>query len=411
MDYSIEDLSNISLRKLQEEEEYLEQEIKNEDISYSGLKDIDAYLKLICIKFQIALQFIDKIETRQLNLSMQTYRNLAAEKSIAAVRMLEEIGSENISEDQKNLITESQEYDEAKRLFQMLLMRGGASFFESKIEDTKKTRMVAQVIARAIRKYTSPDDNYSRLFKTERLPNFFRKVVNIFFYFFAFENQQKPSYGIEEGEELTYSSEQMLMPVSQVIYYLEHEVLSGLEKKLQDHPGDAHLQQQIQSTREKIDEFKQLKFVPRSTPIVIEKGFYTDWWTGFTKEGELLVTVSLPVTFKSGTNLERVQELVQSEITRKLAGKGISSALDEDYAYLKGLESGKRGSSRTPSFRINAAKGFRILKSIYPFLKLLEDKKTFRKLITLVSQEGRKSSQKLFEQMILKGDNSLKQLR
>ena len=123
------------------------------------------------------------------------------------------------------------------------------------------------------------------------------------------------------------------------------------------------------------------------------------------------MTVSLPVTFKSGTNLERVQELVQSEITRKLAGKGISSALDEDYAYLKGLESGRRGSSRTPSFRINAAKGFRILKSIYPFLKLLEDKKTFRKLITLVSQGGRKSSQKLLEQMILKGDDSLKQLR
>lgn len=410
MDFSIEDRRAASVRKLQELESFLEQEIRSQEISYSGLKDIDANLKLINTRFKIAIQLIERIEAGQLSSSIEALHDLAQEKSKEAVQMLEDLVGENISEDQKSLITEAKGYREAKENFQLLLLKGGGVFFERKIEDAKKARLIARIITKSIRKHTAPDDRYSQVFKTEELPKILRRLVNFFLPILAPENQKEPPYGIGEGEEVEYSSKKIKLPLSQAIFYLENELLPKFEKELKDYPDNHYLQQQLYSTRRRIEEYKQLKFIPRATPIVMEKGFYTNWLNGYTADGEMLVTVALPVRFKSGTNLDRIQELVQAEITRELAGKGISASLDKDYHYLKKLESGRRGDSRVPSSKINTAKGFRVLKNSYPFLKHLEEKKDFQKLVDLVQQRGKRPTQKLLEQMILTGDSKFKSL-
>ena len=122
---------------------------------------------------------------------------------------------------------------------------------------------------------------------------------------------------------------------------------------------------------------------------MVEHGLYTQWLTGYTVDGEALVSVPLRVTYRGGTNLDRAQQLIQDEITRKAAGRGISPDLDASYHHLRSLESGIRGSSRTPSLRLNAKRGFRTLKQAVPSLARLEDRTELRRLMALVTSSSR----------------------
>ncbi len=404
---SLEEQWKIRLNKLQERESFLEQQVQDLQIEYSGLKDIDTLLELINLKFNMALKAIEGIATRPADSSREALGELAREKSRQAVSMLEDLRGENISLDQTDLISGAAGFKEAKRLFNLLLLKGGAVFFEAKIEEAKIVRKLARIIAEAINKYTSPDDRYAQVFKTEKLPEILRKLVNLFLPVLAPENQKEPPYGIEEGEEFACSAERIKMPLSQAIFYLENELLPRIEKELQANPGNPILQRRLRFAAEKIEEYKRIKYIPRSTPLIMEKGFYTDWWTEYSADGEIMVTVDLTVHFKSGTNLERIQELIQAEITRKAAGRGICPALDEEYAYLKSLESGKRGSSRLPGFKINTAKGFKTLAASYPLLKRLEDKEELKKLISLARQRGKTATQKQLGRMLLTGSDSI----
>jgi hypothetical protein len=102
--------------------------------------------------------------------------------------------------------------------------------------------------------------------------------------------------------------------------------------------------------------------------------------------------------------------MVQTELVRTLAGKGICPALDEDYHFRKSLESGLRGSSRVPSFKVNIRRGFQEIKSLYPALRCVEDKQEFRKLVDLVRAQGRKRSQKAIENLIQRDSQRLPEL-
>ena len=93
-----------------------------------------------------------------------------------------------------------------------------------------------------------------------------------------------------------------------------------------------------------------------------------------------------------------------------MARRGICPALDKEYYYLRSLESGKRGSSRLPGFKINTIKGFRALKYQFPFLAQLEDKRSFQRLIDLVRQRGRGTVRRMLEQMVLSDESSFKKL-
>ena len=158
-----------------------------------------------------------------------------------------------------------------------------------------------------------------------------------------------------------------------------------------------------------------MRFVPRSTPgstpIIVGKDFYTNSITEFTADGELMVSVDLPVAYNSGTNLERMQELVQGDVTRRLAGRGICADLDEQYRHLKSLESGLKGSSRTPSMKLDLRGGFASLKRDYPAIRHLENKQEFRRLLEMVEHGERRKVRQLLTQSILRGDVRPKELQ
>jgi hypothetical protein len=105
------------------------------------------------------------------------------------------------------------------------------------------------------------------------------------------------------------------------------------------------------------------------------------------------------VTFRSGTNLDRIMELVRMDVVRRIAGRGVSPGIDREYRHLRSLESGIRGSSRTASMKLDAAWGYRVLKQEFPFLARLADKRKFAELVDHI-QSGRGSAERRVEALI-----------
>jgi hypothetical protein len=414
MDRFLEGEKDRALQEMLDREVTLQNRVSEENLKLSGLKDLDSVLELAAVKFEIANHLLARFDPAKSEPEGPEGASSAAQiiraRSTDAVNLLEELRTMNISEDQKGLITEAEAYAKVRDGFERFILNGGGVFFEAKIDDAKKIEILSQAVADSVRKYMAPDDRYRPVFKTEDLPRFFRQLVNFFLPILAPEGQQDPPYGIEEGEEVQLSSERMKMPLSQAVYYLETELMPQLQKDLEANPGSRDLQRQISLIQDKLREYKNITFRSRATPINLEKGFYTDWLSQYTADGELLVTVSIPVKYKSGTNLDRLREMVQTELVRTLAGKGICPALDEDYRFRKSLESGRRGSSRLPSFKLDIRRGFQELKTLYPALKGLEDRGEFQQLVDLVGSSGRKRSQKLIESMIQGDSRDLLQL-
>jgi hypothetical protein len=197
------------------------------------------------------------------------------------------------------------------------------------------------------------------------------------------EGDAGPPYGIEEGEEKLCARERMTLPLSQAVLYLETEVLPSLREALRGEPGNAAIQGQIRDVQRRIEGYRGLRLTPRSTPVLLEKGYYTEAVTGFSADGEPLVGVPLPVTYLSGTNLSRTRELVQLQIVRGLAGRGVCRALDEQLADLKRLESGPRGSSRAPSLKLTLRGNYERLRRELPGLAVLDDDRQFRALLKI----------------------------
>jgi hypothetical protein len=177
-------------------------------------------------------------------------------------------------------------------------------------------------------------------------------------------------------------------------------MMPDLERQLAENPADPLLQRQRQALCEKLTELRRMRFIPRSTPIVVERDFYTDWWSGYTADGELLVSVPLPVRLRSGTNLDRLKELVQGEVVRRLAGRRVCPELDRDLRFRKSLASGRYGSTRLPRFKLDLHRGFGALKSLYPALQRLEDKRELSGLLELVRRRSRGAAQRAIEGLL-----------
>jgi hypothetical protein len=393
----------IAVRELEARESFLERERRDEERTFSGLKNLDVELEIAKIKLKTALQIVEVLPVMRDSSLFHGLRSKAQEKAREATQVLEELLALNVSEDQRNLIKDSPEYRQAAELLKQLILQGGGVFFEFKEADKKKARLVASALTGALLKYVVPDDRYVQLFKTEELPPFLRALVNIFLPTIAPERQAEPPYGIEEGEQRIYRSDRMRMPLSQAILFMEEDLLPTLENALKENRGDTELQSQIVAVQNRLRQYRGLDFVPRSTPIVLEKDFYTEWISDYTIDGELLVTVDVPVQFRSGTNLDRIQELVRSEFARRLAGKGICPELDEEYEYLKDIRSGIHGSSLWPSLKLNGERAFQMLKKRYPSLRMLEDKRGFRRLLDIVSEKKRGRALKLITKTIFGG--------
>jgi hypothetical protein len=406
MKNGIKEQIRIELENKLEKEYLLEQKVNSLDLSFSGLKDLDDLFCLITTKLEIALTCISALGSQQLSDETNRLQEIAKIRSQTAVVLLENLLDLPISEDQKHLVTDAEGYKKAKDLLHEFLLKGGGYFFQTKIKDKKKAKKIAEVVIGSIKTHAVQGEEYEPHVKPEKLPKFLRKIINIFLPVFAPENQKGPPYGINEGEEVINTSQKMRMPLSQAVFYYENEILPQLKEKLEQSPGDTRLQKKIYETEKRINTFRQLVFFPRSSPVFPEKDYYTDGISGYTDDGELLITIHIPVR----TNLDRILQMVKADVARKLAGKGICPDLDRHYFFLKRIESGRRGNSRTPSFKLDTSTGFSMLKNLYPFLQQLEHKDVFQKLIRLVKTAGTSYTRNVVVKMIMQADNEFKAL-
>ena len=367
------------LQGLLEEEARLEVELRRVEESLSRLRDIDLVLSLAAAKLTVCVEMLRH--------PREGMSRLVREKAQAALRLVEGLQAENLSEDQRGIVQSDPRYAQVRERLQEFLLAGGSGLFDAEPASARARRILSRTIVSAVRKFTAADDRYAPL-DLEDYPPLVRKVLLYLFPVFVRENPEQPPYGIEEGQELTYSSPRMKLPLSQAVFYLEQEVIPELQRRLAESPGDPRLQEEIRRTRERAEDYRKLRFFPRSTPVLLEKGYYTEGMTGYTVDGEMLVPIPLPVSFRSGTNLDRVMEQVRMEVVRRIAGRGVSREVDREYRRLRSLESGRRGSSRTPSMKLDAAWGYRVLRQDFPFLARLADKGGFARLVQEIRWAG-----------------------
>jgi hypothetical protein len=389
-----ENALSLETQRLADEEARLDGEVRALQESLSGLRDIDLTLTLASTKLALCMQLMKLAASPRGASIRDTLEERITETALAALRLVDALLVENISEDQRGSVQARPLYADFRARLQEFVLAGGGGFLAARQTDARRRRILARTIAAALRKYTGPDDRYPPL-EMETWPPFFRRLLLHLFPVMIREHPERPPYGIEEGDEVIYSSRRMKLPLSQAIFYMENDLLPELEKRLAESPGSASLQTEIRSTREKVEELRKLRFFPRSTPVLLESGFHTDGMTGYTNDGEMLVPIPLPVTFRSGTNLDRVMELVRMDVVRRIAGKGVSSLVDKEYRHLRSLESGIRGSSRTASMKIDTAWGYRVLRQDFPVLARLADKERFKELVDLV--HGRPGGEKRIE--------------
>jgi hypothetical protein len=388
----LQDLLSIETRSLLEEESRLANAVRGMEESLSGLRDIDLVLSLAGTRLSLCLQLMKRIAGRADPAERRELEEMITEKSLSALRLVEGLLAENVSEDQKGIVQADPLYANVRNLLEQFLLAGGGGFMESRQSDARKRRVLSRSVVAAIRKYTGEDDRYPAL-ELERYPPAVRKLLLFLFPVMIRENPEKPPYGIEEGEEVTYFSQNMKLPLSQAIFYMENELLPDLKMKLTQSPGARALQEEIRRVQERVDDYKKLRFFPRSTPVLLEKGYYTEGMTGYTADGEMLVPIPLPVSFKSGTNLDRAMELVRMDVVRRIAGRKVNSAIDKEYRRLRSLSSGIRGNSRTTSMKLDAVWGYRVLRQDFPFLRRLTDKRMFEELVDLVHTGSAGSSE------------------
>jgi hypothetical protein len=131
--------------------------------------------------------------------------------------------------------------------------------------------------------------------------------------------------------------------------------------------------------------------------------------TFYSPDGEMLVPLPIPVSFRSGTNLDRKMELVRMEVVKRIAGRGVSPAVDEEYRRLRSLESGIRGSSRTASLKMDTAWGYRVLRQEFPFLARLSDKEGFKELAGIVRSGSLRTTERRIAALI-EGDQGASSL-
>jgi hypothetical protein len=399
MDAGIADALSLEAERLLAEEARLEHLVQETERDLAGLRDIDAVLRLAAAKLSLCLNLMKRT-------AVEGREQAIAEKALAAVGLVEGLLTENISEDQKGVIQEDPRYAEVRSLLETFLLAGGSGFLEAPQADARRRRVLSRGIVAAIRRHAAPDDRSPPLL-LEDYPPFIQTVLRALFPVMVRENPEMPPYGIEEGEEVINSSSNMQMPLSQAIFYMENELIPELERKLIGNPGSDSLQQEIREVRERVEDYRKLRFFPRSTPVLLEKGYYTEGMTSYTVDGEMLVPIPLAVSTRSGTNLDRKMELVRMDVVRRIAGRNVSSSLDREYRRLRSLESGRRGTSRTPSMKLDAAWGYRVLRQEFPFLARLADKGRFKELVDIVTAGSTAASERRIESLIEKDQQGI----
>ena len=351
----------------------------------AGIRDLDIILTLAETRIALCLCLMRGRETR--GDDVQRLHGEVSEKALSAVRLVEGLLAENISEDQRGVVQAHPVYARFRSRMEQFVMAGGVGLLQPPAISDRKKRTLARALTAAIRRLVAVDDMTPAL-AVDRFPAFFRTILLTLFPVMIRENPEKPPYGIEEGQEITYASQKMKLPLSQAILYMEDELLPDLEAQLARAPGTTGVQEEIRRLRERVAEYKKLRFFPRSTPVLLESGYYSEGMTSYTAEGEMLVPIPLAVSFRSGTNLDRMMEMVRIDVVRRIAGKGVSPLIDAEYRRLRSIESGPRGNSRMTSMKMDAVWGYRVLRQEFPALARLSDKKAFKELVDMAHSQS-----------------------
>ena len=386
------------LEELERREAALLVKVATADRNYAGLRDLDHVLGLVECRFQMALAIVQLI--RRSSEPAPRLHDRARDAAQLALAMLDELAATGVSDDQRDTITQHPAYLGAKDALERLIVAGGGGLLEPDGLPISKVRFVSGVVASALRAQAAPDDRYRQLIRPEKLPRWLRTPVRLLFSVIAPENQADPPYGIEEGDEELISAERIRLPLSQAILFLRDEVLTPLRDTLAQRPGETALQARIAEVERYVGELERLRFIPRPTPLVIEQGFYTNAIGGYTADGELLVSVPLTANYRGGTNLDRKRDMLKQEIARRLAGHGVSQTLDDNYRHLRSLQSGLRGSSRTPSMKLDALRAFVQLKREIPALRQIDTKDELQRLLDLAARSPRRVVQAAVEAML-----------
>jgi len=396
-DFSLSDLTRTT-QELEAEEARLEGIAEDMDWRLSGLKDIELLLTLALVKLRICLAIMKRSQGRPS--SGEELGVSVGRRASSAIRIVESLVTQNVSDDQNGIVQASPLFGEVKNLIEEFVVLGGGGFLEPPDVDEHKTHILSRTVTTSLRKFLGDDDRYPPL-EVTRFPPFVQKILLTLFPVLIRLRPQKPPYGIEEGEEVTYSAPAMRLPLSQAIHYMESELLPDLERRLAAEPGHSGLQEEIRKVRIQLEQYRNMRVLPRAAPVLpLAKGLYTEAMTAFTQDGEVLVSIPIAVSFRSGTNLDRKMELVRMDVVRRVAGRGVSAEIDKEYRRLKSLESGPRGSSRTPSFKLDTAWGYWVLRKEWPFLSRLSDKERFNELAQVVRSGSRVAAERFVEALV-----------
>jgi len=387
------------VRRLTGTEARLDAEVRIDDRRFAGLRDFRTILELAAVRLELATLAVEGGRDAE----------LARGKALAALQALDDLRGLSLSDDQSGVIRDSPEFAAAQAQLERFLMAGGAPLLEDRVADAERVRSLARIVASAVSKHAHRDDTYRPLFKTEQLREPLRSLLKALLPVSAREHQADPPYGLEEGQEEVRRAPRMTVPLPQAVHYLSEEVLPAYREALEADPGSAGLQATIAALERRIERLRTLRVYPRSTPLPIEPGVQTDALIGFTAEGVPLVTLGIGVDVRSGTNLDRMRELIQSEVVRRCAGGRFAPELDREYRRLAaggraggGRAGGLRPGGTVPhSLRLDHRRLFPALRRAYPVLRHLEDRAQLRALLEHCRRYGEAATRRLIEMELL----------
>ncbi len=358
----------VRLNDLELRETALSQRFERVRREYSGLFDIELALELIKCRIDIALLALGVMSDRSLGFSatdiLHRKASVAARTGVSLFNEL--VGA--CAESDETLDSFSL-YPEVRSAIDALILAGGAGFFREHVEEGAAHEFLLGVVADAIRKYAAPDDRYRPLFGSRRRRGVFASFLYRFLPMSARETEFDPC-GVDESEVEHVGT--IALPLPQAILFYEREVLPEVE------PSGGERAERV---RRIISELRSISVRPRARPLLHPGDYYTAGLVRFSSEGEPLVPVSIPAAYRTGTNLDRVMELVRDEVTRNIAGTGLLPALDAELDRLRSLESGRAGSALFPRSRLDTRRWFPRLKERFPQVAVLENRKVFPHLL------------------------------
>ncbi len=379
------------VRRLTGAEARLDAEVRFDDRRFAGLRDFRTILELAAVRLELATLAVEGGRDAE----------LARGKALAALQALDDLRGLSLPDDQFGVIRGSSEFAAAQGQLERFLMAGGGPLLEDRVAGAERVRALARIVASAVSKHAHRDDTYRPLFRTEKLREPLRSLLKALLPVSAREHQAEPPYGLEEGQEEVRRAPRMTVPLPQAVHYLSEEVLPAYREALEADPGDAGLQASIAALEQRIERLRAARVYPRSTPLPIEPAVQTDTLVGFTADGVPLVTLGIGVDVRSGTNLDRMRELIQSEVVRRCAGGGFAAEIDREYRRLAPA-GGRRAFGTVPhSLRLDHRRLFPALRRAFPVLRHLEDRAELHSLLEHCRRYGEAATRRLIEMELL----------